>query len=333
MDWAAELLAVPFLGKAAWVWLVFLGLVVVLLVLDLGVLHRPDPATGRRREIEVGESLVLSAGYMSVGLAFGAWVWHAMGREAGINYLTGFVIEKSLSLDNIFVISLIFSTFAVPRAYQHRVLFWGILGVILLRGLMIGFGTALVHQFSWIMYVFGGFLLITGIKMLVVADKAAPDMRANPVLRFLCRHLRVTDGLEGERFVVRKPDAEGCARWWVTPLLLSLIVVELVDIVFAVDSVPAIFAITTDPYIVYTSNIFAVLGLRALYFALAAMMHRFVYLKYALSLILVFIGGKIFWTQLVGKPDPALSLGVTALLLAGGIGASLWRTRKAAETG
>ena len=334
MEWLADVLAMPFLGKEAWVWLVFLGLVLTLLVLDLGVLHRPDPKTGSRREIEVGESLVMSAGYMAVGLAFGAWVWHAMGREAGINYLTGFVIEKSLALDNIFVISLIFTYFAVPRAYQHRVLFWGILGVIVLRGIMIGFGTALVQRFDWIMWLFGGFLLLTGVKMLWAADKPAADLADNAVLGWLRRHLRVTACMDGDRFFKRIPTADGGrAQLWVTPLFLCLVLIELADIVFAVDSVPAIFAITTDPYIVYTSNIFAILGLRALYFALAAMMHRFVYLKYALSLILVFIGGKIFWTQLVGKPDPAISLGVTALLIAGGVGASLWRTRKLAESG
>ncbi|MGE5477682.1 MAG: TerC/Alx family metal homeostasis membrane protein [Bacteroidales bacterium] len=332
MEWVTAALTMPFLGKAAWAWLVFLGLVALLLVLDLGVLHRPDRATGRRREIEVGESLALSAGYMAVGVAFGAWIWHGMGREAGINYLTGFVIEKSLALDNIFVISLIFGALAIPRACQHRVLFWGILGVIVLRGMMIGFGTALVHQFEWVMWLFGGFLLVTGLKMLVVAEKPAADLRGNPVLGFLCRHLRVTEGLEGERFFVRRRDQGGRLRLWVTPLLIALVMVELADIVFAVDSVPAIFAVTTDPYIVYTSNIFAILGLRALYFALAAMMHRFVYLKVALALILVFIGGKIFWAQWVGKPDPVLSLAVTAVLIAGGIAASLWRTRKAAAS-
>ncbi|NFV81644.1 TerC family protein [Magnetospirillum aberrantis] len=334
MDWIVDFLMTPFLGKAVWAWLVFLGLVGFLMVLDLGVLHRPDPVTGRRREIEVGESLVLSAGYMTVGVAFGGWVWHVMGREAGITYLTGFVVEKSLALDNIFVISLIFTALAVPRMHQHRVLFWGILGVIVLRGLMIGFGTALVDRFHWILWLFGAFLAITGIKMLLTrGGDDAPDVAANPVLCFLRRHMRVTEHLHGDRFMVRQPDAQGRLRWWATPLLLSLVVVELADIVFAVDSVPAVLAITTDPYIVYTSNIFAILGLRALYFALAAMMHRFVYLKVALALILVFIGGKIFWAQWVGKPDPAIGLGVTIALIAGGIGASLWRTRKLAANG
>ncbi|CUW38391.1 inner membrane protein, (Integral membrane protein TerC, riboswitch-linked,17-321) [Magnetospirillum sp. XM-1] len=316
-------LAVSFLGKAAWLWLVFLGLVVLLLVLDLGVLHRKE------REIGVGESLALSLGYITVGLAFGAWIWLTMGAEPGLNYLTGFAVEKSLALDNIFVISMIFSYFAVPRRHQHRVLFWGVLGVIVLRGIMIGLGAALVERFDWILWLFGAFLAVTGVKMLVVADHAPGDLSDNPVLRFLRKRLRVTPELHGHHFFVRQASSGGRTVWWATPLFLCLILVELADIVFAVDSVPAIFAITTDPYIVYTSNIFAILGLRALYFALAAMIHRFTYLKYALALVLVFIGGKIFWAQVYGKPDPALTLAVTIGLIGGGVAVSLWRSRNA----
>jgi tellurite resistance protein TerC len=314
-------LAVSFLGKAAWMWLVFLGLVVVLLVLDLGVLHRKE------REIGVGESLALSLGYIMVGLGFGAWVWSSMGAESGLNYLTGFAVEKSLALDNIFVISMIFSYFAVPRRHQHRVLFWGVLGVIVLRGIMIGLGAALVERFDWIMWLFGIFLAVTGIKMLVMADKPATDLSDNPMLKFLRRRMRVTPELHGHHFFVREAGPDGRMVWWATPLFLCLILVELADIVFAVDSVPAIFAITTDPYIVYTSNIFAILGLRALYFALAAMMHRFIYLKYALALVLVFIGSKIFWAQFYGKPDPAIALAVTIGLIGGGVVVSLWKSR------
>jgi tellurite resistance protein TerC len=316
-------LAVSFLGKAAWLWLLFLGLVAGLLVLDLGVLHR------RRREIGVGESLALSLGYILIGLTFGAWIWSSMGAEAGLNYLTGFAIEKSLALDNIFVISMIFTFFAVPRQYQHRVLFWGVLGVIILRGIMIGLGTALVERFEWIMWLFGGFLIVTGIKMLILAGRKQEDtdLSGNPVLAFLRRRMRVTTDLHQHYFFVRQPDSQGRMVLWMTPLFLCLVLVELADIIFAVDSIPAIFAITTDPYIVYTSNIFAILGLRALYFALAAMMHRFIYLKYALAMILIFIGGKIFWAQLVGKPDPAIALGVTMVLISGGIGASLFASR------
>ena len=323
MEWLTDAMYAPFLDKPAWAWLVFLGIVVVLLVLDLGVLHRKE------REIPVSESLWLSAGYIGVALAFGGWVWWSMGEGPGMAYFTGFLVEKSLSLDNVFVISLIFTYFAVPRLYQHRVLFWGILGVIVLRGIMIGFGAALVSQFSWILYVFGAFLIVTGIKMLVVAD-SMPDIAGNPVLRFLRKRLNVTPELHGNAFFVKAPSAADPARqvWWATPLFLALVLVETADLIFAVDSVPAVFAITTDPYIVYTSNIFAILGLRALYFALAAMVHRFHYLKYALAGVLVFVGGKIFWTQFYGKPDPAVSLSVTFALLAGGVVVSLLRTRK-----
>ncbi|BAI72208.1 tellurite resistance protein [Azospirillum sp. B510] len=315
-----------FLGKPVWIWVVFVGIVLTLLVLDLGVLNRRDHVIG------VGESLKLSAFYIAVALLFGGWVWWSMGGEAGLQYYTGFFVEKSLSLDNVFVISLIFSYFAVPRELQHRVLFWGILGVIVLRGLMIGAGAALVSEFHWILYVFGGFLLLTGIKMLFAKDEEA-NIGDNAALRFLKRHIRVTDRFHGHRFVVRAPAGEGGAlRWTATPLLLALIMVELADLVFAVDSVPAIFAITTDPYLVYTSNIFAILGLRALYFALAAMVHRFRYLKYALALVLVFIGGKIFYTQIFGKPDPLIALGVTFALIGGGVLVSLWKTSRGTGT-
>jgi tellurite resistance protein TerC len=324
MEWLTDALFASFLDKPAWVWLLFLGIVTTLLVLDLGVLHR------KQREIPVSESLWLSAGYIGVALMFGGWVWWSMGEGAGMAYFTGFLIEKSLSLDNVFVISLIFTYFAVPRLYQHRVLFWGILGVIVLRGIMIGFGAALVSRFDWVLYIFGAFLIVTGIKMLVMGD-TAPRIEDNKVLGFLRRRLNVTPELHGNRFFVKAPSPTDPSRtvWWVTPLFLALILVETADLIFAVDSVPAIFAITTDPYIVYTSNIFAILGLRALYFALAAMVSRFRYLKYALSLVLIFIGLKIFYNQLYGKIDPAISLGVTLALLAGGVLVSLWRTGRA----
>jgi len=227
----------------------------------------------------------------------------------------------------VFVIAMIFTFFAVPREYQHRVLFWGIVGVIVLRAIMIGLGAALVSQFSWILYVFGAFLLATGVKMLVFAD-SKPDLARNPLLRFMRSHMRVTDAHHGNRFFVRLPDpATGRAVRHATPLFLALVLIEFADLIFAVDSVPAIFAITQDPFIVYTSNIFAILGLRALYFALAAMIHRFHYLKYALALVLMFIGAKIFLVNIVGKFPPALSLSVTIGLIAGGVLWSLWKTR------
>lgn len=316
-----QLMHLPVLGKAAWIWLLFAGIVVTLLMLDLGVLHKDD------REIGVRESLFLSAGYISMALIFGVWVWWFLGAQSGTEYFTGFLIEKSLSMDNVFVIALIFSYLAIPRQYQHRVLFWGIIGVIVLRAIMIGVGAALVSQFSWVLYLFGAFLVVTGIKMWLVADHM-PDIANNPVLKFLRRHLRVTPQLHGNSFFVQQPDsATGQPVRWATPLFLALCMVELIDLVFAVDSVPAIFAITDDPFIVYTSNIFAILGLRALYFALAAMIHRFKYLKYALALVLVFIGTKIFLVGIIGKIPPVVSLSVTFGLIAGGVIVSLWKTR------
>ncbi len=314
-------ISADFLGTPAWVWAVFVLVVVALLAFDLGVLHKDDHAIGVR------ESLLLSSGYISVALLFGAWVWWYMDATRGMAYFTGFLIEKSLSMDNVFVIALIFTYFAIPRQYQHRVLFWGILGVIVLRAIMIALGAALVSQFSWLLYVFGAFLVITGIKMWIMADHV-PDIANNPLLKFLKRHMRVTNGLRGNAFWVKEPDpSTGKPVRWATPLLLALLLVEFVDLVFAVDSVPAIFAITTDPFIVYTSNIFAILGLRALYFALAAMIHRFKYLKYALALVLVFIGTKIFLVGVIGKIPPVISLSVTFGLIAGGVLVSLWKTR------
>lgn len=314
-----------FVGTPVWIWVLFIAVVVALMAFDLGVLHRDD------HEIGVQESLLLSAGYISVASLFGAWIWWYLGAQQGMDFFTGFLIEKSLSMDNVFVIALIFSFFAIPRKYQHRVLFWGILGVIVLRALMIGLGAALITQFSWVLYLFGAFLLFTGVKMWFAGDHG-PDIANNPLLNFLRRHVRITDGLRGNAFVVTEPHpASGQPVRCATPLLLALVMVEAADLVFAVDSVPAIFSITTDPFIVYTSNIFAILGLRALYFALAAMIHRFYYLKYALALVLVFIGGKIFLHDLVGKIPAVISLSVTVGLLAGGVLYSLWKTRNEAS--
>jgi len=321
-----DLFTLDILGKPLWSWTLFLGVVVALLAFDLGVLHR------KSHEIGVRESLLLSAFYIGIGLLFAIWIWSFMGERAALLYLTGFVVEKSLAMDNIFVIAMIFGYFGVPRAYQHRVLVYGILGVIILRGLMIGVGAAVVERFEWVLPIFAAFLIFTGIKML--RDGNAPyDVAHNPVLTFMRRRFRVTEGLDGERFFVRRPaGAAGATVLFITPLFLALVMVELADVIFAVDSIPAIFAITTDPYIVYTSNIFAILGLRALYFALSAMIHRFVYLKTAVSLVLIFIGAKVIGAELMGveKVPAAISLGVTATLLIGATILSLWRTRRPA---
>lgn len=318
-----DFLWIDFLGKPAWMWLTFVVVVLFLLALDLGVLHKDS------REIGIKESFALSAFYITLGLAFGGWLWYQSGEQAGLEYLTGFVVEKSLAMDNIFVIAMIFSYFSIPRAYQHRVLLWGILGVIILRGIMIAAGAAIVENYSWVLYLFAAFLIGTGIKMLLTADQEY-DVSTNPVLKFLRLKLPVTDGLRKEHFFVREPDEKtGKLKTFITPLFLALVMVELADVIFAVDSIPAIFAITTDPYIVYTSNIFAILGLRALYFALSALIHRFAYLKYALSVVLIFIGSKIFLADMLGlaKIPPVVSLTVTLGILAAGILGSLWATR------
>ncbi|WP_236180657.1 TerC family protein [Pseudomonas sputi] len=316
-----------FLGTATWLWLVFISIVMGLLIFDLGVLHRGH------REIGVRESLMLSAGYITAGLLFGLWVWQVKGGEAGMDFYTGFLIEKSLSMDNVFLMAMIFSFLSIPRRYQHEVLFWGILGVIVLRAIMIGLGAALIAEFSWILYVFGIFLLLTGVKMLFSKVDAQPNLSDNLLVKFLRKHMRVTEQLHEGRFFVRQADASGESVVWATPLFLALVLIEFADLVFAVDSVPAIFAITQDPFIVYTSNIFAILGLRALYFALAAMIHRFAYLKYALALVLVFIGGKIFLVGIIGKIPAVISLSVTLGLLLGGVLLSLWKTRDQASAG
>ncbi|MEQ1543276.1 MAG: TerC family protein [Novosphingobium sp.] len=320
-----EFLFADWLGTPVWFWLAFAGLVLVLTAFDLGLLHKED------REMGIGESLKLSAFYIAVALAFGAWVWAAKGADLGMKYYTGFFIEKALSIDNVFVISLIFTFFAVPPRYQYRALLWGILAVIVLRGAMIAAGAALVDQAYWVLYIFAAFLIYTGVRMMWVSDHV-PDLAQNPVIRWISAHLRVTKEHHGERFLVKvRDDQTGKLVIAATPLLLALVVINLADLVFAVDSVPAIFAITTDTFVVYTSNIMAILGLRALYFALAAMVHRFHYLKYALAAVLVFIGSKILIADFVlggAKFPPLASLGVTFALIAAGIGYSLWKTRE-----
>jgi tellurite resistance protein TerC len=311
------------MDKPIWMWAAFIAIVLVLLILDLGVFNKKD------HEIGVKESLYLSCFYIVIGLLFSVWIWYQSGITSMEEYLTGYLIEKSLSLDNIFVISLVFEYLRIPRLYQHRVLFWGILGVIVLRGLMIGLGAKLVAEFSWVLYIFAIFLIFTGIKMLFVKEHQK-DMSENKLLTFIQSHLRVTKELHGNHFFVSLEEPGSKKKLlWCTPLFVALLMIEMVDAVFAVDSVPAIFAITTDTYIIYTSNIFAILGLRALYFALAAVLPRFVYLKYALSLVLIFIGSKIFIADFFGwnKFPASVSLAITVSLLAAGILFSLYKTR------
>ena len=312
-------------GTPLWLWLVFGTVVLALLAFDLGVLH------GKDRQIGVKESLWLSAGYIGVALVFAAGLGWMLGPESGMAFVTGYVIEKTLAVDNIFLISAIFSLLAIPPKYQHKVLFWGILGVILARGLLIGLGAALVSQFHWVLYVFGAFLVGTGIRMLV---RPAVGLRGKPdgVLRWLRRHVRIAADYQGSRFWVRAPEAGPGTRQvlWATPLLLALVLIELLDLVFAVDSVPAIFAVTQDPFIVYTSNIFAILGLRALYFCLAVLVERFHYLTYSLAAVLIFVGAKTLAADWLGAIPTWASLVVTVGLLSAGVLYSLYRTRRPA---
>ncbi len=342
MDMMAAALTGLWLGMPVWVWLAFLGIVVTILAVDLGLFHRDA------HEIGMKESALLAGLCMSLGFLFSFVVFWLYGNGTGSMldpaiaaaapgserawtawelYLTGWVVEQTLAFDNVFVMSMIFTYFAIPPKYQHRVLFYGILGVIVLRAIMIGLGAALVHQFDWILYVFSAFLVFTGIKMLLMADQK-PDIANNPVLRWMRGHMRITDRIDGQNFFVRQPDPKtGKLERYATPLFVALVLIEIADLIFAVDSIPAVFAITQDPFIVYTSNIFAILGLRSLYFVLSAMVHRFHYLKYALALVLVFVGSKIFVQQFIGKISPEVSLAVTVTLLVGGILASLWATR------
>lgn len=316
---------VHMIDKPLWMWGMFIGIVIVLLAFDLGVLHRKD------KPIRLRSSLYLSAFYITIGLGFGGWVWAYLGAESGKEYLTGYLVEKTLSMDNIFMMSVLFSYFAVPQQYHHRVLFWGILGVIVLRGIMIGAGAAIVANFHWVLYLFAAFLIVMGIKMLFAGHEGEKDVANNRLLKFLRNHLPITEEYHGKRFWVMLPHAQNPKKRvrYYTPLFLALVLIEFTDLIFALDSIPAIFAITTDPYIVYTSNIFAILGLRALYFALAAVIYRFHYLQYALSLILIFIGAKVFAEPLLGieKVPASVSLSVTLALLAGGIVVSLLKTK------
>jgi tellurite resistance protein TerC len=296
------------------IWIGFNAFILVLLALDLGVFNR------RPHQITVREGLTASACYIAIAFTFNAGIYWFMGMEKGLEFTTGYLIEWSLSVDNIFVMAMIFGHFAVPAAFQHRVLFWGILGALVMRAILIFAGTALIHQFHWTIYIFGAFLLFTGVKMMLASDEE-PDFESNRILRFVRKHVKMTDTYEGTAFFIRRNGV-----LLATPMLLVLVMIEATDLMFALDSVPAIFAVTDDPFIVYTSNVFAILGLRSLYFALAGIIHRFSYLKYGLSLVLVFIGTKMILID-IWKVPTALALGVTATLIGGSIVLSLIKTR------
>ena len=293
-----------------WVWAAFVAFIVVVLAFDLLVLHRDAHEVSRR------EAATWSAIWVALGLAFGGILWAWQGGTMAGEYFAGYLIEKSLSVDNVFVFALIFSYFAVPPAYQHRVLFWGVLGAIVLRAIFIGSGAALLEAFHWIIYIFGAFLVFTGIKM-ARHQELDLDPAENPVLKLLRRVIPLGSEYSGQRFFVR----DG-AKLVATPLFAVLVLIETTDVVFAVDSIPAIFAVTRDPFVVFTSNVFAILGLRALYFLLADAAGRLAYLKVGLSVVLVFVGSKMLMTG-VYKVPIWLLLGVIGLVLAVSIVASL----------
>lgn len=301
--------------KPLFMWIVFISIVLVLLILDLGFFHKKD------REIELKESLLMSAFYIIMALIFGVWIWYIKGLDGFAEYITGFLVEKSLALDNVFLISLIFSSLSIPLKYQHRVLFYGILGVIVLRAIMIGLGVQILTHFEWILYIFAAFMVLTGIKMFFISSKHV-EISQNPLLIWMRKHLNITDELHDQKFFVYQNDPlSKTKKLFTTPLFISLVMIEFIDLIFAVDSIPAIFVITQDPYIIYTSNIFAILGLRALYFALASIINRFYYLKYALAVVLIFIGSKIFIADALNltKIPPMLSLTITFSIFALGV--------------
>jgi tellurite resistance protein TerC len=302
--------------NSLWGWVGFNVVVLAILALDLGVLHR------KSEKVSLKEAATWSAVWVALSLCFAFAIYRTMGKESGLEFLTGYLIEYALSVDNIFVFVLIFSYFNVPEKYQHRVLFWGIIGALILRGVMIVAGSALVTRFSWTLYIFGAFLVFTGVKMALQKDEFAYNPERDPVLRLSRRLLPVTAEYRGEKFFVREPDAAGKLRYAATPLFIVLLIVDTTDVIFAMDSIPAIFAVTRDPFIVYTSNICAVLGLRALYFLLASVVDKFVYLKLGLSLVLIFIGGKMLLEPFIHIPIVG-SLGVVAAVLGASVLASL----------
>lgn len=312
-----------------WFWVAFNSAVFALLLFDLGVFSRKN-ASGEPEAVPVRTALVKSAAYVGLALAFFVGLRFLYGdtpelrHEKSLEFLTGYVIEWSLSVDNIFVFVLIFSKFAVPAAYQHRVLFWGILGALAMRAVMILVGTALMREFDWIMVVFGLFLVFSGWKMLRSVGEEEGDPRDNRLLNWMRRRLPVSPGYDGQNFTTR---IDG--RWMLTPLALVLVLIELTDLVFALDSIPAIFAVSSDPFIVYTANVFAILGLRAMYFALAGIIHRFTYLKHGLSIVLMIVGAKMlanYWAG--GKAVPVeYALALTGTIIGGSIALSLWKTR------
>jgi tellurite resistance protein TerC len=299
-----------------WFWIGFNLFVLAMLALDLGVFHR------RAHVVSLREAITWTVVWISLAMIFNLGLWYLAGPQKALEFFTGYLIEYSLSVDNIFVFALLFSYFAVPAKYQHRVLFWGILGALVMRAVMIIAGTLLIAKFAWIIYVFGGFLILTGIKMIVKKEEEIHPEN-NPVVRWFKRLMPVTAGYREDKFFVRENGVR-----MATPLFVVLLLVEVSDLIFAVDSIPAIFAVTTDPFIVYTSNVFAILGLRSLYFALSGVMDKFHYLKVGLGVVLTFVGVKMLLAHTAWKIDTLVSLGVIVLILAAAVVMSLLRPKQ-----
>lgn len=298
---------------STWLWIGFNAFVLFMLALDLGVFHK------KSHEVSIKESLTWTAVWVALAMVFNLGVWHYMGGTKALEFFTGYVIEKSLSVDNVFVFALLFTYFAVPRLYQHKVLFWGILGALVMRAAMIVAGAKLISEFAWVIYIFGAFLILTGIKMIVKREEEIHPER-NPVVKMFKRFMPVTPEFRGDRFFVRENGIR-----MATPLFVVLLLVEFTDLIFAVDSIPAIFAVTKDPFIVYTSNVFAIMGLRSLYFALAGVMNKFHYLKIGLGFVLSFVGVKMLLGHTPYKIDTLVSLGVIVGILAVSVAASwIW---------
>ena len=305
------------LSANSWLWIGFNVFVLAMLALDLGIFHRKAHA------ISIKEASIWSLVWIALAMIFNAGIYFFSGPEPALQFFTGYLIEKSLSVDNIFVFVLLFTSFSVPVAYQHRVLFWGVLGALVLRGMMIALGVVLLETFHWIIYLFGAFLLFIGIRMCLHKEAEVHPER-NPLLKLVRRIVPVTRDYEGDRFMVRR-----AGQIWATPLLLVLLVIETTDLIFALDSIPAIFAVTQDPFLVYTSNVFAILGLRSLYFVFANVIGKFHYLKLGLAVVLSFVGAKLILTGIY-HISTALSLGVIAVVLAAAIVASVVRARRLA---
>jgi tellurite resistance protein TerC len=299
-----------------WLWVGFNAFILIMLALDLGVFHR------KAHVVTIKESLTWTCVWVAMALLFNAGILHYMGSEKALEFFTGYVIEKSLSVDNVFVIALLFSYFAVPTLYQHKVLFWGILGALVMRAAMIALGAKLITEFAWIIYIFGAFLILTGIKMIVKSEEEIHPER-NPVVRLFKRFMPVTSEYRGDKFFIRE---KGILM--ATPLFVVLLLVEFTDLIFAVDSIPAIFAVTKDPFIVYTSNVFAILGLRSLYFALSGVLDKFHYLKVGLGVVLSFVGVKMLLAHSPWKIDTLVSLGVIVIVLVASVVASLMWPKK-----